>query len=80
MAKKTKPKRGPVRRYVQATSYRRGLLGGNRRWFAVWAVLAVTQFLRKHLGRTEEVVYRTELHPGEELHILHGTPAPRELA
>jgi hypothetical protein len=80
VAKKTKPKRGRVGRFLQATSYRRGFLGGNRRWFTVWAVLAVTQFLRKYLGRTEEVVYRTELHAGEQLHIVHGLGDPREPA
>lgn len=64
-------------RYLKRTAFRRGVVGSDRLWLAVWVAVAGSQFLRRRLGRIEEVVYRTELHVGEHLIVEHHPPAAR---
>ncbi len=58
-------------RFVKATGFRRGVLGGSRNWFALWVALSAAGWLRRKAGRTEKIAYRSELHPGEQLVITH---------
>lgn len=63
-----------VIRYLRATGFRRGFLGGSRPWFAIWAALALARWLKQKSKGEEEVAYRTELRPGEQLVVTHGLP------
>jgi hypothetical protein len=47
---------------------RKGVLGGNRRWFTVWAVIFTAQTVHK-LMKPKPVVERFELKPGETVLI-----------
>ena len=55
--------------YVRANAFRKGVLGSSRGWFAVWAGLAVTKFVRKRLGKEPVVAERFVLRPGETVVI-----------
>ena len=61
---------GPVS-YLKRTGFRRGVVGNDRRWLAVWAGVTVAGFVRRRLGRREEVVLQEELEPGQTLVIEH---------
>ena len=58
-----------VLRYLQVQTFRRGMRSHNAVWFvlgaAVWMVLRVR--------RSEDVVYRTKLKPGEGLVVTAGS-------
>jgi hypothetical protein len=58
-------------RYVKGTAYRRGVVGSDKVWFAVWILLAVGAWLRRHTGRGEDRVLRFEIRPGEKYVITH---------
>lgn len=51
----------------------RGLLGGSRGWFALWAVAAGFRMVAKVVRKEPEVVYSEDLEPGESLVITHLT-------
>jgi len=47
----------------------KGFLGGNRGWMVVGAFLFGGKFIKRTLGRTEEVVAVEKLQPGQFLRI-----------
>ena len=59
-------------RYLQFKAFGRGMRGHDTAWFVVGA--AVWMLLRAR--RSEDVVYRTKLHPGERLVITSGHAGP----
>ena len=59
-----------ILRYLQLKAFGRGMRGYNTAWFVIGA--AVWMLLRAR--RSEDVVYRTKLHPGERLIISSGAP------
>jgi hypothetical protein len=61
---------GPVS-LLRRTGFRKGVLGTDRRWLALWAGLSALGVLRRFLSRREDVVYRGELQPGESLVVEH---------
>lgn len=68
---------GRIGRFVKMTGFRRGVLGGSRSWLALWAALSAAGWLRRKAGRDEQLAYRTELLPGEQLVITHEDVARR---
>jgi hypothetical protein len=58
---------------LRAHSFHRGLLGTSRPWLAVWAMLVSARYVRRFLAPKTEVMYRSELLPGESLVISHGS-------
>jgi hypothetical protein len=56
-------------RFLRRTAMVKGVLGGDRRWFAVWSALAVARLARRLTSDAPEVVYRRQLDPGEALLI-----------
>lgn len=64
-------------RFLRRTAFLKGLLGGNRTWFAVWSALAVARLARRLTTDEPEVVYRRQLDPGEALLIRTAEPPPR---
>lgn len=57
-----------VLRYLQVKSFGRGMRGYNTAWFVVGAAL----WMLLRARRSEDVVYRTKLNPGERLVISSG--------
>ena len=57
--------------YLQVRSFGRGMRGRNTAWFVVGA--ALWMFLRAR--RSEDIVYRTKLKPGERL-VIDAGPGP----
>jgi hypothetical protein len=55
----------------------KGVLGGQRGWMAVGAVVWGLRLLRKLLGRTEEVVATEKLEPGQVLCLTAIAPPSR---
>ena len=53
---------------LRGRGMRRGVLGGNRRWFAIWAVVFSAQTVHK-LMKPKPVVERFELKPGQTVVI-----------
>jgi len=55
----------------------KGVLGGNRRWLTVWAVIFTAQTVRKVM-KPKPVVERLTLKPGESVLItdLGASPSP----
>ena len=47
----------------------KGLLGGQRGWLAIGAVVWAPRLLKRALGRTEQVVATERLEPGQVLRI-----------
>ena len=47
----------------------KGLLGGQRGWLAIGAVVWAPRLLKRALGRTEQVVATERLEPGQALRI-----------
>jgi hypothetical protein len=66
----------PIRLARRAAFYK-GLLGGNRSWMAVGAVLWVGRKGRNALGRTEEHVSLDKLRPGQGIEIRTIVPQTR---
>lgn len=58
--------------YVYRQAQVRGLLGGSKPWTYLWLFLVAKRILRRLLRDEPEVVYRSELHPGETI-ILSAT-------
>jgi hypothetical protein len=61
-----------VLRYFQIRSFGRGMSGRNTAWFVVAAAL----WMLIRARRSEDVVYRTKLLPGERLLVRAGSPDP----
>ena len=59
-----------ILRYFQVRSLGRGMAGRNTAWFVVAAAL----WMLLRARRSEDVVYRTKLNPGERLVISSGPP------
>jgi len=59
-------------RYLQVRAFRRGMRGHNTVWFVVGA----TAWLLVRARRSEDVVYRTKLLPGERLMVEAGRSDP----
>ena len=59
-----------ILRYIQLKAFGRGMRGYNTAWFVVG--VAVWMLLRAR--RSEEVVYRTKLNPGERLVVSSSPP------
>jgi len=59
-----------ILRYFQVKAFGRGMRGYNTAWFVVGA--AVWMLLRAR--RSEDVVYRTKLNPGERL-VISSSPS-----
>ena len=59
-------------RYLQVRAFGRGMRGHNTAWFVVGAAL----WMLIRARRSEDVVYRTKLHPGERLIVRSGPPDP----
>ncbi len=57
-------------RYIQVRAFGRGMRGYNTAWFVVG--VAVWMLIRAR--RSEDVVYRTKLNPGERL-VISSSPA-----
>jgi hypothetical protein len=67
-----------VIRYIWARAIRRGLLGGDRRWMTLFAVLGAAKLMKRLAGgREPKTVYSEELKPGQTLVItaVPGEPA-----
>ena len=58
-------------RLLQRISFRRGLLGTSRFWSWVAIMTTTIRVLSRLLGRTEKVLYRAELAPGQTVVIAH---------
>jgi hypothetical protein len=56
---------------------RKGLLGGSRPWFYLWAGLAGFKILRRLARDEPEIVYSERLEPGQRLLITSGEREPR---
>ena len=59
-----------ILRYFQVRSFGRGMAGRNTAWFVVAAAL----WMLIRARRSEDVVYRTKLQPGERLVISSSPP------
>lgn len=60
---------------IRSRAVQRGLLGGSRLWFAVFAAGFVRRRLFKSASTDEmPVVLSERLHPGEGMVIRHGPP------
>ena len=57
--------------FLLRTAFRKGLLGGSRRWMMVGGVAVGIKVLRKLSGSEPEVVYSERLSPGESLVSAH---------
>ena len=62
--------------FLRRQAFRRGVLGNNRHWFAVWVGIGVARFLKERLTRDDEVVERITLRPGQTIEI-RDTAIPR---
>ena len=61
---------------LRGRGLRKGLLGGDRRWFAIWAVIFTAQTVHK-VVKQKPVVERFDLKPGETVVITDlGAPEP----
>lgn len=59
---------GRLTSVLRGQGLRKGVIGGSRRWFTIWAVVATAQTMHKLL-KPKPVVERFELKPGESLVI-----------
>lgn len=62
--------------FVWRLATRKGLIGGDRRWMAVFAVIGTAKLIRRisGSGKDQKPAFRTELKPGEALMIRHLPP------
>ncbi|MEY2432319.1 MAG: hypothetical protein QOC92_2044 [Acidimicrobiaceae bacterium] len=66
---------GRLLRLLRGQGLRKGVVGGNRRWLTIWAVVFTAQTAHKFL-KPKPVVERFELKPGETIVITDfGDPA-----
>ena len=64
-----------VLRTLARSGLRRGLLEGRRGWLMIGVTATGLRLLGRLTSRKPEVVYRTELSPGERLEIRAVPPA-----
>jgi hypothetical protein len=62
--------------FLRVRGLQRGVFGGNRYWFAVWAGLGAASFFHKRLGK-QVVAQRMELRPGEAI-VIRDTGISRD--
>ena len=55
--------------FLRRQAFRRGVLGNNRTWFAVWAAIGVARFLKARVTRDDDVVETLVLRKGETIEI-----------
>lgn len=77
MARKAKGRKRPGLLYRQAQL--RGLLGGSKPWTVLWTVLAARRLLKRLLRDEPEILFRTELQPGEALVVSNKDREPKVL-
>jgi hypothetical protein len=65
-------------RFFQRHGVRRGVFGGSRAWLWVAILTTGLRVLARVVGRSEQVVYRHELEPGQTLVIAHEREATVE--
>jgi hypothetical protein len=63
--------------FLRVRGLQRGVFGGNRYWFAVWAGLGVASFFHKRLGK-QVVAGRIQLRSGETV-VIRDTGVPRDV-
>jgi hypothetical protein len=68
--------RGPG--IVRANAFRRGLLGGNRKWQAVGLVVLLTQDARSVFVKQPEFVAEERMRPGQILSVTTSKPLSRK--
>jgi hypothetical protein len=73
VAKGAKKKPGFLYRRAQL----KGLLGGSRPWTLVWGVLFARRMIKRLVKDEPEILFRTELKPGEALIISGKEGEPR---
>ena len=61
--------------FLLRQGFRKGVLGGSRRWLVVGGAALGVRLLGKLARREPEVVYCEELSPGESLVIAHDRDA-----
>ena len=59
---------GRLTGFLRGRGLRKGVLGGNRRWLAIWAVTFTAQMVHK-LMKPKPAIERVTLKPGETLVI-----------
>jgi hypothetical protein len=62
--------------FLRVRGLQRGVFGGNRYWFAIWAGLGAASFFHKRLGK-HVVSERIALRPGETI-VIRDTGLPWE--
>ena len=72
---KDRKKPGLIYRRAQV----KGLLGGSRPWTVLWGVLFARRLWKRFMKDEPEILYRTELKPGEALVISGKEREPRVL-
>lgn len=63
--------------FVYRQAQVRGLLGGSRPWTYLWLFLVAKRILRRLTRDSPEVVYRSELQPGETIVVSSADREPR---
>ena len=67
---------GRVLGLLRSRGLRKGVVGGNRRWLTIWAVVFTAQTVHK-LTKPKPVVEKFQLKPGETISITDlGVPEP----
>ena len=61
----------PAGAFLWQTAVRRGLFGGSRAWMTVFAILGIRRIVRRLAGSEPEVVFTSDLKPGEAFVITH---------
>ncbi len=69
----------PVRS-LRRLGFYRGVLGGNRTWMGVFAVLVGARALKKVVGRSEELAAVEHLQPGQRVTIIAIDPVAERRA
>jgi hypothetical protein len=67
---------GPVR--VRSTAFRLGILGGNRKWQAVGAVLLLTHDMRRVLGKQSEPLGSWKVGSNEFVDVINAKPMSKK--
>jgi hypothetical protein len=67
-------------RSLRRLGFYRGVLGGNRAWMGVFAVLVGARGLKKLVAKTEEVAAVEQLAPGQRLTIITIDPVAERRA
>ncbi|MBI2710753.1 MAG: hypothetical protein HYX34_13830 [Actinobacteria bacterium] len=73
--RKVKAGEGRALGLLRRTGFRKGVLGGSRGWTAAFVGVWGYRQLKRLAKREEEVVFRSELKPGERLVIANGRAA-----